>query len=161
MDFARHAIPLGMGATAVMDLWTLLRKRWLGIAPPDYALVGRWIAWMARGRFRHDRIAATPAARGERLLGWTSHYLVGIGFAALLLAVTGLDWARHPTLGPALAVGFATVLAPFLVMQPGMGTGIAASRTPRPAAARLQSVVNHAVFGVGLYLAAVLGSRLT
>ena len=43
--------------------------------------------------------------------------------------------------------------APFLIMQPGMGAGIAASRTPRPAAARMQSLVTHGVFGLGLYVA--------
>jgi hypothetical protein len=70
-----------------------------------------------------------------------------------LLAIFGLDWARHPTLGPALLVGIGTVAAPCLVMQPGMGAGVAASRTPRPGAARLQSLVTHTVFGVGLYAA--------
>ena len=58
-----------------------------------------------------------------------------------------------PDLGPALLVGIGSVAAPFLVMQPGMGAGIAASRTPRPAAARLQSLVTHAIFGLGLYAA--------
>ena len=53
-----------------------------------------------------------------------------------------------------MLVGVVTVLAPFLIMQPGMGAGIAASRTPRPGAARLQSLITHAVFGFGLYLAA-------
>ena len=43
--------------------------------------------------------------------------------------------------------------APFLVTQPGMGAGFAGSRTPRPAAARLQSLATHAIFGLGLYLA--------
>ena len=37
-------------------------------------------------------------------------------------------------------------------MQPGMGAGIAASRTPAPNKARLQSLLNHGVFGVGLYI---------
>ena len=60
---------------------------------------------------------------------------------------------RQPTIGPALLVGIGTVAAPFLVMQPGMGAGIAASRTPRPAAARLQSLVTHTIFGLGLYAA--------
>jgi Protein of unknown function (DUF2938) len=45
------------------------------------------------------------------------------------------------------------VAAPFLLMQPGMGAGIAASRTPRPAAARLHSLVTHGIFGLGLYAA--------
>jgi hypothetical protein len=34
-----------------------------------------------------------------------------------------------------------------------MGAGIAARRTPRPASARLQSLVTHAMFGLGLYAA--------
>ena len=72
----------------------------------------------------------------------------------------GLEWVRQPTLGPALLVGVGTVLAPFLVMQPGMGAGVAASRTARPAAARLQSIVTHAIFGVGLYAGAWI-ARLT
>jgi hypothetical protein len=38
-------------------------------------------------------------------------------------------------------------------MQPGMGAGVAASRTPRPATARLHSLVTHGIFGLGLYAA--------
>lgn len=143
----------GIGATVVMDLWGLARKPLLGIAAPDYGLVGRWLAHMTRGRFRHDSIAAAAPMRGERLIGWTAHYLIGIAFAAVLPAVWGPGWFRQPTIGPALVVGIATVAAPFLLMQPGMGAGIAAARTPRPAAARLQSVITHAVFGLGLYAA--------
>jgi len=90
----------------------------------------------------------------EREIGWTAEYLTGIAFAAVLLAIWGLEWVRQPTLGPALIVGIGSVAAPFLLMQPGMGAGIAASRTPRPGAARLQSLVTHAVFGLGLYAAA-------
>jgi hypothetical protein len=144
---------IGAGATALMDLWGFARKWLLGAAPPDYGLVGRWIGYMAQGRFRHDAIAAAAPLRRERLIGWTAHYLVGIAFASLLLAIWGLEWARHPTLGPALLVGIGTVAAPFLLMQPGMGAGIAASRTPNPGAARIRSLVTHAVFGLGLYVA--------
>ncbi|MGY3486656.1 hypothetical protein ACVW1C_004539 [Bradyrhizobium sp. USDA 4011] len=71
----------------------------------------------------------------------------------MLLATFGIDWARQPSIGPALIVGSGSVAAPFLVMQPAMGAGIAASRTPQPWAARLQSLLTHAVFGVGLYAA--------
>ena len=153
MDYAVCAILTGIGATAAMDFWALARKRLFGIPAMDYALVGRWLAWLARGRFRHERIAASPPVRGERAIGWSAHYLIGIAFAAVLLALWGLDWARHPAIGPALIVGIGSVVAPFLILQPGMGAGIAASRTPRPAAARFQSVVTHAVFGLGLYAA--------
>jgi hypothetical protein len=158
MDYLAYALLIGAGATAVMDVWAIVRKRLLGIPAMDYGLVGRWLAWLVRGRFRHDRIAASPRVPGERLIGWTAHYAIGIGFAAALLAIWGLEWAREPTLGPALIVGIGSVAAPFLVMQPGMGAGIAASRTAHPAAARVQSLVTHAVFGLGLYAAGSLAS---
>jgi hypothetical protein len=154
MDTLLLSVVIGAGATALVDLWAIVRKRLLGVPAPDYALVGRWFAWMARGRFRHDRIAATPPARGERLIGWGAHYLTGIAFAAVLLVLWGPEWARQPAIGPALIVGIVTVLAPFFLMQPGMGAGIAASRTPRPAAARLQALITHTIFGLGLYASA-------
>ena len=153
MDYVLHALFIGTGATAVTDLWAIVRKRLLGISMPDYGLVGRWIGHLARGRFRHRSIAASAPVRRERLIGWTAHYLIGIAFASVLLAIWGLAWVRDPMLGPALVVGIATVAAPFLLMQPGMGAGIAASRTPRPGAARLQSLVTHTIFGLGLYAA--------
>ena len=154
MDFAMHAAAIGAGATLAMDAWTVVRKRLFGTPLPDYGLVGRWFGHMARGRFRHDRIVAAPAIGGERPIGWIAHYAVGIAFAAILLATFGSGWAHAPTPWPALAVGIGSVAAPFLVMQPAMGAGFAAARTPRPASARMQSLATHAVFGVGLYAAA-------
>lgn len=151
MNYLALALFIGIGATAVMDLWGFARKPLLGIPLPNYALVGRWIGHMVDGRFRHDSIAASAPVHGEQFIGWAAHYLIGIAFAASLIGIWGLPWVRHPTIGPALAVGIGTVAAPFLLMQPGMGAGIAASRTPRPTSARLQSLITHTVFGLGLY----------
>ena len=151
MEYLVWTLLIGAGATALMDLWAIARKRLLGVPAPNYGLVGRWLAHMPRGRFRHQAIARAEQVRDERLIGWVAHYLIGVGFAAILPLIWGVEWIRHPTLGPALIVGIGTLAAPFLVMQPGMGAGIAASRTPRPAAARLQSLATHAIFGLGLY----------
>lgn len=151
MKLLASAVLIGTGATALIDLWGVARKRLLGVPSLDYALVGRWLAWLPRGRFFHMPIAATPPVRGERLLGWVAHYAIGIAFAAVLLAVWGHGWLLAPTPGPAMLIGIGSVAAPFFVMQPAMGAGIAASRTPRPAIARLHSLVTHAVFGLGLY----------
>ena len=155
-----QALPIGIGATLVMDAWAIVRKRVFGIPPPDYAMVGRWLGHLPRGRFHHDRIAAAAPVRGEYALGWAFHYFTGIAYAALLLFVAGAGWLRHPTPGPALAVGIATVLAPFLILQPGLGVGLFARRAPRPNAARLQALVTHAVFGLGLYVAGLTSAAL-
>lgn len=146
-------IVVGVGATVVMDIWGVIRRPLLGVAPANYAMVGRWFGHFFRGRFFHDAIGAADAVPGERILGWLIHYLTGIAFAGLMIGIWGADWIQHPTIGPALAVGIGTIVAPFFLMQPGMGAGIAASRTPNPASARLQSLITHAVFGLGLYLA--------
>jgi len=154
MEHLPATLFIGVGATALMDVWGAVRQRLLGIPPANYGLVGRWIGHMPRGRFRHAAIASAAPVRAERALGWAVHYLIGIVFAALLIGLVGPGWLVQPSLGPALALGIATVAAPFLLMQPGMGAGIAASRAPHPAQARLHSLLTHAMFGCGLYAGA-------
>lgn len=145
---------VGAGATAATDIWAIARRRLFGVPLPDFGLVGRWLTHIPRGRLRHLDIRLASPVGGEKLVGWIAHYLIGISFAALLPAFWGTAWLRQPTIGPALLVGVATVAMPFLLMQPGMGAGIAASRTPRPNAARLHSFMTHTVFGLGLYASA-------
>jgi len=89
------------------------------------------------------------------MLGWFTHYAIGIAFAGLLVGLCGIGWASNPSLLPAVLVGMSTVVAPLFVMQPAMGSGFAASKTPTPLKNCVRSVVNHTVFGLGLYLSAV------
>lgn len=153
-EFIIRAVLIGVGATAVLDLWAQFAKRALAIPGPNWNMVGRWIGHFPQGRLVHENMTLASPVRGERAIGWSAHYAIGVVFAGLLLAIAGLDWARHPTLPPALICGVLTVAAPFLVMQPGMGAGIAASKTPNPNLARRRSLLAHTVFGLGLYVAA-------
>ena len=159
-DLLANAIAIGVGATAFMDMAALVRRQLFGTPSADYALVGRWLSYMPHGRFIHRPIAASPSLRGEGVIGWVAHYGTGIVFAGVLLVVAGEGWARHPTILPALAVGIGSVAAPFLLMQPGMGLGVAARLTPHPGAARLRSLATHMLFGIGLYGAGVAMSLL-
>jgi hypothetical protein len=156
MNAAIHVLLAGAGATAFIDAWAIARRRLFGTPLPNYAWVGRWVGWMARGKFAHDSIARASPIRGETAIGWSVHYGVGIAFAAVLPLAFGVAWLERPTFLPALGVGAVSVVAPYFVMQPAMGAGIAASRTSRPNAARAQSLVTHVLFGAGLYAAAAL-----
>jgi len=129
VDMTVEIIITGIGATLLMDFWALARKRLFGVAAP---------------------------VRGERVLGWTFHYLTGLLFAAAFLVLVGGDWLQRPTPGPALLFGALTVAAPLLLMQPGFGMGLAAARTPRPWQVRSRALATHLVFGLGLYLAGLL-----
>jgi hypothetical protein len=146
---------VGVGATALLDAWLFVLGR-LGVPTLGMALIGRWLGHLGRGTFAHAAIARAAPIPGERALGWIAHYAIGFGFAAVLLLWKGTAWMQHPTPGPALVVGVGTVLVPLFVMQPAMGAGFASSRTKTPARNVLRSVVNHAVFGLGLYLTALL-----
>lgn len=145
---------IGVGATAVLDVWLLLLKR-LGIPTGSFALIGRWVAHIARGRLTHPSIAKVEPVPNELAIGWTVHYAVGMVFAAMLVLLQGSAWTRNPTFLPALLTGAATVVMPLFVMQPAMGSGFAASKTPTPLKNCLRSLANHAVFGIGMYLTAI------
>ena len=149
------AIAIGIGATLLMDLWNLFLKRAFSIPSLNYCLLGRWLRHMPGGTLRHASIIAAQQKPFECTVGWLSHYTIGVAFALLFVVLTSGDWLARPTLLPALLYGIATVVFPFFIMQPSLGLGIAASRTPRPMQARLKSLVTHTVFGVGLYVCAV------
>jgi len=148
-----HTALVGIGATALMDLWLWLLSR-LGVPSTGFAMVGRWVGHFGRGEFAHAAISKAAPIPFERGLGWLTHYLVGIGFAMLLVGLQGAAWLERPTPGPALAFGVLTVAAPWFVMQPAMGAGFLALKTPTPLKNGVRNLANHAVFGVGLYAAA-------
>lgn len=154
LETASRIALVGIGATAFMDAWLAVRQR-MGARALDFALIGRWVGHFARGRFAHEAIGKAPPIPGEVAWGWTTHYAVGIAFAGLLAALQGPDWFSSPAVLPAVALGIFSVVAPLFVMQPAMGAGFAASKTPAPWKNRLRSLSNHAVFGCGLYLSAV------
>ncbi len=160
MNIALRTVVIGIVATGVMDVWGVLREPLFHLPRANYRLIGRWFAYMPRGTFRHVSIAASAPLPFERAIGWTAHYAIGITFAALLVLLGGHDWLRRPTLGLALVVGLATLVAPLLIMQPAMGAGIASANTANPNAARLQSLVSHLIYALGLYGAGWLCSVL-
>ncbi|MFC7515939.1 DUF2938 domain-containing protein [Herbaspirillum sp. GCM10030257] len=150
-----RVILVGIGATVVMDVWLTMLK-YMGVQTLNFAFIGRWAGHLFRGRFAHRSIGQAQAISGEVTWGWLTHYAVGIAFAGLLVAVHGTAWLQNPSILPAVAVGFSTVIIPLFVMQPAMGLGFAASRTPAPLKSCLRSMANHTVFGLGLYLSAVV-----
>ena len=146
------AIAVGIGATVLMDLWNLFLKRAFSIPSLNYCLLGRWVRHMPSGTLRHASIAAAPEKPYECAVGWVSHYSIGVAFALVFVVLASADWLARPALVPALLYGIATVVFPFFIMQPSLGLGVAASKTPKPTQARLKSLATHTVFGVGLYL---------
>lgn len=153
-----HAIVIGIGATLCIDAWSGLLRRAFGIRSLDYCMLGRWLLHMPAGRILHRSITDALPRRHECASGWAAHYSIGIGLVALFLLLIPDAWLTRPTPGQAILYGVVTVVVPFLTIQPAIGLGVASSRTPRPMLARVKSLGTHTIFGLGIYLSALLMS---
>ncbi|MBT1063604.1 DUF2938 family protein [Bowmanella sp. Y26] len=153
-DLLLDAIIIGVGATAVMDIWAFFLKRAMNIASLNFCMVGRWLCHMPEGRFTHTAIGKAEARDAECLVGWAAHYLIGVLFAFVwLLCIKGIT---QMSLVSALLFGALTVLIPYFIMQPALGMGFMASNAPAPWKARGKSLITHLVFGLGMYLSALI-----
>lgn len=151
-----RAALVGIGGTVVLDLYAAAVQRLLGVPATNWKMVGRWIGHMPKGAFVQPDIVQAKAVPGEHALGWMFHYGIGIGYGLLLVAIWGAGWLAAPHMSAPLVLALALLVLPYFVMMPGMGMGIAGSRTPRPNVTRLKSVIGHSVFGSGMYLTARL-----
>ena len=149
------AIVLGMGASLIMDGWAVLRWRVTGASFLDYGWLTRWITGLPAGRLSLSLGREAPLSTMERVIGWVLHYAIGVLYAGAFVMIVGADWRSSPSLLPALLFGAITAFAPFLILQPALGRGAFAARTPSPGAARLQTMLTHLVFGLGLYMSAL------
>lgn len=146
---------IAISATALIDLWTYCLKRFFKIASLNYALVGRWVLiFIHSGQFKHQHITQAPKQKNEKIWGWLLHYLIGFAFTCCFIAITGISWLQQPEILSAILFGIATVLFPFLIMQPCFGLGLFAHKVPHPQQARLKSIVTHMLFGLGLFISA-------
>jgi hypothetical protein len=161
MRYLLDGITIGIGATFLMDLWNLFLKRAFGIPSLNYSFLGRWVLHIPDGTFRHASIGKAAPKSFERQLGWITHYTIGISLAIVFVAIMSRDWVARPTLTPALIYGIATVVFPFFILQPSLGLGIASASTANPTKARLKSLATHFVFGLGMYLTALVVSRVS
>lgn len=151
-----RAVPIGIGGTVALDAWAQLLQRAFGIPATNWALVGRWLGHMPSGKFVHASIAQAAPVSGERALGWGFHYGIGISYGLLLVALWGADWLRQPDALAPVMLSLALLVAPYFVRMPGLGLGLAASKTPQPNITRLKSVAGHTVFGLGMYATALM-----
>ena len=146
---------VGILATVTMDVVVMIALRFdiAGRGPrrtgPD--LIGRWIGYLLRGKFRHTDILQTPPLRGELVLGLAAHYLIGI---ALTLMYLGLLLVTHatPTALSAILYGTATTALPWFLMFPSQGMGWLGRNAPDDAHLARVSLFNHIIFGLGIAL---------
>jgi hypothetical protein len=152
MNILLQGVLIGVIATIGMDIWSLIAKHVINLPTADWAMVGRWFGHMPRGVFIHRPISESAEIPNELALGWLAHYLTGIVYGVAYLGIVIVLLSREPSFTSALVFGLVTLAAPWLLMQPCMGAGAFASRTPNPGMSRFVNFSMHAVFGISLYV---------
>jgi hypothetical protein len=149
-------ILMGLGATVLIDIWALLLQRMAQVALPNWGMVGRWVMHLPRGKQFHKEIAVALPVPRERQIGWVFHYFVGVVYGVFFAFLAGPDWIAAPTFPPAFIYALATIAGGWFLLHPGLGLGWAVSKVEHPNRVRMLGLLSHSVFGLGLWLFALL-----
>lgn len=149
---------IGIGGTVLLDIWSYLAQQVFGVPATNWAMVGRWVGNFFSGRWTLLHPQSRKIGK-ETLIGWATHYLIGMAYGLPLYWFWGYEWLQSPSLSAPLIVSWVLLIAPFFIMMPGLGAGFAGSKTPNPHSTRLKSIAGHTVFALGMYLVATLLSR--
>ena len=147
---------IGIGGTIAMDIWAVILWKFFGQNAPNWAPVGRWTWHLQNGTVFHDSIGNAMPYANEQALGWAFHYIVGVVYGIALALFMGEAWLAAPTFLPAWIWGIVTVGAGWFLLQPGLGIGWAASKTPKPMKVRAMNLIGHTVFALGMWGTALL-----
>lgn len=147
-----RSVAAGAIATVSLDVLSTVASRLHLSAPLPPNLIGRWFAFVARGKLSHADIAQTPAVSHEIAIALPLHYAIGIVLTGIYIGAL-LHAGRSPrNLALALAFGLCTSVLPWLLMFPSMGYGFFGSHGPEGTRLFLSSLMNHAFFGIGIWL---------
>lgn len=156
MDLIVTGVLVGVLGTIAMDLLNHLFARFGVIIKIDVGTIGRMSAGWARGRFRYRHPGELAPVSNETLLGYITHYAIGVGLA--IPFVFGWDLLVGGPLSPvwALVYGIATTVASVFFVYPSLGLGVFGLRSPDGIKAPLSSLANHLFFGVGMAVAVLV-----
>ena len=155
MNILINSLVLGLSATLIMDLLGWLRSSVFKIPSFNYAYLGRFFLILKDNEKGYRNITQAPEQKFERLIGWGFHYMTGIIFA---LIYTYIDHSNNTleTFISSILFGISTVLFPLLLIQPILGFGFFASKTPDQWISIKNSFVAHLNFGVGLFITQII-----
>jgi len=149
-------IVVGVVATLALDVWQQIYRLAFGMPITDWAIIGRWAAYVPEGQFVHEDIGKAAPVANELALGWIVHYVVGIGYAIVYLGLMWFVFASPPDFISAIVFGAISVGVTWFVMEPILGAGVMASKTPKPPAVMAHDFTSHLSFGFGLFLGGVI-----
>nr|WP_288836896.1 DUF2938 family protein [uncultured Flavobacterium sp.] len=155
MNSKLRTILVGIGATVTVDLFTAILS-FFTHKGHGILYIGRWVSYIFKGKIFHNNIMETPRISNELIIGWLSHYVIGILFAFVLVSVFRIKWLQYPNFLAAIKIGLLTLFFPVCILQPAMGFGIGFSKLPESGFLLTKIILIHLVYGFGLYFTALI-----
>lgn len=149
-------VVVGVIATATLDIWQQIYRMAFGTPITNWAMIGRWAAYIPKGQFVQANIGQTPPVANEMTLGWIVHYVVGIGYAVVYLFLMWVVFQSPPDFVSAMVFGAVSVVMTWFVIGPMLGGGVMAAHAPNRPAAMAHDFTSHLSFGFGLFLGVVV-----
>jgi hypothetical protein len=147
---------VGIAATVTMDVLSIVARRAGLVVGADGKWVGRWYLGMARGKFAHTNIAASPELAAEGRTALIGHYLIGIILAIVYVAGAPALGLNPGSIAVAVGYGLATCVFPWFMVYPALGFGAFGRQGPSELKLTVSSVWNHLFYGLGLWWASAL-----
>jgi len=151
MEVLIKILMIGVFATVMMDIWATFSNRVLKFPRTNWAMVGRWLGHIPKGKFFHNPVSDSPEIKYENGLGWAFHYFIGIVYATFYVAMVLRGFDGSASLITAWFFGLVTIISPWFILQPALGLGVCAIKAPKPNMVRFQNFAIHSVFGIALY----------
>ncbi|OFZ18457.1 MAG: hypothetical protein A2X94_00490 [Bdellovibrionales bacterium GWB1_55_8] len=152
------SVVAGLLGTFAMDVGSALGSRVGLLKPPSAALLGRWVAYLIRGKLVHRTIFDANPVKHESLIGIASHYGIGVALGILYFWLAAQLAFSPADILTAIAYGTMTDVFPFLLMFPAMGFGFFALKAPPGAPLFRTAIWNHLVYGLTLGVVALFTS---
>ena len=153
MDLVVIGIAAGVLGTLVMDLLNHLFARGGLILGIDIRMIGRMSSGWVHGRFSYSHPGEMVPVTNEALIGYISHYAIGMCLAIPFVLGWGLVIGGPVSPAWMFAYGVATTVASVFLVYPSMGLGVFGRKSPEGIRAPLSSLANHIFFGAGMALA--------
>ena len=156
MNLVVIGILAGVLGTITMDLLNHLLARTGLILKIDVRMIGRMSAGWFRGRYRYRNPAEMEQVANELLLGYITHYAIGVGLAIPFVFAWSHLLSKPVSPEWIFAYGIATTVASVLIVYPSMGLGVFGMRSPEGIRAPVSSLANHLFFGAGMAVSIVV-----
>lgn len=150
MDLLITGAAVGILGTVSMDVLNHFFSRTGTISKIDIGMIGRMSGGWFRGRFRYRNPDEMEPVSHEKVLGYLTHYAIGVALALMYVVGRAFVVAGPPSPIGALVYGIATTVASLFFVYPAMGFGPCGLRSPERMKAPFSSFANHLFFGLGM-----------